>query len=110
MTVKLLAGVTPAFAQRPILVGAADISKLNYWISVYESKQGPIWAAMELTSNLLLSPISILNSPLPINVSLQNLRPVIKNSLKIWLQFRKHFHLKQAITLLPLVGNHLFPS
>lgn len=88
---------------------AANISKLNYWISRHENKVGPMWVDMELRSDPLLSPISILSSSLPINLSLKNLGPVVNNSLKIWLQFRKHFHLNQAITLLPLVRNHLFP-
>lgn len=88
---------------------AANISKLKYWISMHENKRGPMWAAMELESSLPLSPVSILSSSLPSNLSLQHLGPVIRNSLKIWLQFRKHFHFNQPITLLPLVRNHLFP-
>lgn len=76
---------------------------------MHENKTGPMWAAMELKSSLSLSPVSILSSSLPSNLSLQHLGPVIRNSLKIWLQFRKHFHFNQPITLLPLVRNHLFP-
>lgn len=52
---------------------------------------------------------TLATSSLPIRLSLRSLRPVIKNSLKIWLQFRKHFHFNQAINLLPLLWNHLFP-
>ena len=74
-----------------------------------ENKTGPVWAAMELESSLPLSTVSILSSSLPSNLSLQHLGSVIRNYLKIWLQFRKHFHFNQPITLLPLVRNHLFP-
>ena len=88
---------------------SANISKLNYWISTHENKEGPAWASMELNSNSPLSPISIPSGPLPVSVSLQGLSPVVKNTLKIWFQFRKHFHFSQAITLLPLANNHLFP-
>lgn len=42
-------------------------------------------------------------------LSLQGCNPVVKNTLKIWFQFRKHFHLSQTISLLPLANNHLFP-
>lgn len=63
---------------------------------------------MELNSNYPLSPISILSGPLPVSVSLQGLNSV-KNTLKIWFQFRKHFNFIRAISFLPLANNHLFP-
>lgn len=90
---------------------AANISRLNYWISAHKNKIGPMWATMELESNSPLSPVSIISkqvAPLPSKLNLQRLGPVIRNSLKIWLQFRKYFHLNQPITPLPLVQNHLF--
>ena len=64
---------------------------------------------MELKSNSPLSPISILSGSLPVGISLQGLSLVVKNTLKIWYQFRKHFRFSQAISLLPIAKSHLLP-
>ena len=45
---------------------SANISKVIYWIAVFENKIGPTWALMDTLCNPKVSPISILSSPLPV--------------------------------------------
>ena len=83
---------------------AANIVKLCNWIYTYENKQGPDWVHMEL----LPSPIPILTTGLPYSCNTQPTNPVVKASLRIWSQFRRHFDLKQYSRYFPIASNHLF--
>ena len=85
---------------------AANVVKLLHWIFTYENQQGIDWAQLELLSN----PLPLLTSPLPYNSNTQITNLVIKASLKIWLQLRKHFGLTQASWVFPVANNQFFPS
>ena len=82
---------------------AANIVKYIHWTYTYENKQGPDWVHMELLSN----PLPTLTSALPHNYT-QFTNPVVKVSLRIWLQFRRHFDLKQYSRYFPVANNHFF--
>lgn len=81
---------------------AADIVKVIHWTYTY--KQGPDWVHMELLSNSLPT----LTSLLPHNCSTQFTNSVVKASLRIWLQFRRHFDLKQYSRCFPVGDTHFF--
>ena len=87
---------------------SANTAQLNHWVSAFEYKRGPSWALMEIPPNSEVSPLSILSSPLPVGTIQRFNNPVIKNSIRILLQFRKHFNLNSACGLMPLTHNHLF--
>ena len=71
-------------------------------------KNGPTWAMMELSSHSSISPISLLTAPLATQTNSKTFsNPVASNSIRIWVQFRKHFNLDQW-SLSPLSFNHLF--
>ncbi len=46
---------------------------------------------------------------LPLNKKYLPSNPLVINSLKIWAQFRSHFKQKQALSLLSITSNALFP-
>lgn len=54
------------------------------------------------------SPLPTSSLPLPSHISIDNL--VIKHTLKIWVQFRKHFQLLSFSLLSPVLSNALFRS
>lgn len=83
---------------------AANIVKLLHWAFTYENNQGTDWMQMELLSN----PLPILTSPLPYNRNIQITNPLVEGSLKIWLQFRRHFGLRQTSGLTPVANNIFF--
>lgn len=86
---------------------SANVAKLIYWISAFEHKRGPSWALLEVFPT---SSISLLCSSLPIKTINNIKNPVIKDSLRIWSQFRKHFDFSAACSHMPLTDNHLFPT
>lgn len=54
----------------------------------------------------------ILYQSLPLHYHIGNIQlrnPVFKASLRIWVQFRRHFGLKHACRLLPVANNQFFP-
>uniref|UniRef100_A0AAY4CMV8 Reverse transcriptase zinc-binding domain-containing protein n=1 Tax=Denticeps clupeoides TaxID=299321 RepID=A0AAY4CMV8_9TELE len=87
---------------------AANISKLIYWIFAWRDNPGPAWADMELRGDSGLCPISLMSAPISMQRFSRLLNPVVKHSLKIWLQFRKHFRINQLSLFSPLLNNHLF--
>ena len=88
---------------------ASNISKLAYWVTSFSDKNGPAWAMMELSSHASISPISLLTAPLATQINRKTFsNPVVSNSIRIWVQFRKHFNLDQINSLSPLSFNHLF--
>ena len=62
---------------------------------------------MVLHACLPTSPISLLTSQLPLNLGNYIVNPTVKNSLRIWNQFR-HFNFKPASSFSPITFNHLF--
>ena len=85
---------------------AANIVKCIHWRFTYDFDEGPDWVYMELLSN----PLPILTSSLPSGRITQPTNPVVRASLRIWLQFRKHFGLNQLSTrFFPVANNQFFP-
>ena len=85
---------------------SANIIKCIHWRYTYDYEEGPDWVHMELLSN----PLPMLTSPLPSNRTISPTNPVVKASLRIWLQFRKHFGLNQLSTrYFPVANNQFFP-
>lgn len=89
---------------------ATNIAKLTYWITMFASGVGPVWAAMELRATLPVSPISILSAHFPLNIRASELstNSMVQNSVRIWGQFRKHFNLTNICSFSPIMFNHLF--
>ncbi len=85
---------------------SCNIDKLIYW--AFESGE---WTC--LGRNGTIGPVSLflmLCAPLPHNRKYLPSNPLVTSSLKIWPQFRSHFKQKQALSLLPITSNALFPS
>lgn len=88
---------------------ASNIHKVIYWISDFFQGTGLLWAEMEQFACNPVSLPSMLCAPLPLSKKSQTVNPIVNGSLRIWSQFRSHFKHKQALTLLPIVSNGLFP-
>lgn len=74
---------------------AANVHKIAYWISVPEDQSGLEWVNMERSLNGPTNLGSLACAPLPINLKYAG-NPVFRGSLKIGLQCRIHFGLRQA--------------
>ena len=86
---------------------ACNINKLINWID-RGVDIGPSWVQLELRSSKF-SLQSLLTARLPLKIHNISQNPVVTNSLKIWIQFRKHYGLNEPSTLAPVVKKHLFP-
>uniref|UniRef100_A0A8P4GNT1 Reverse transcriptase zinc-binding domain-containing protein n=1 Tax=Dicentrarchus labrax TaxID=13489 RepID=A0A8P4GNT1_DICLA len=87
---------------------AANIQKMLFW-TVKSTILQPAWVQMEFSSTQM-SLQSWLCSRLPVSVANVSTSPVVTQSLKIWLHFRKHFGLQGPSTLAPVFHNHNFKS
>lgn len=78
------------------------------WFHFYNHPNCPTWVSMEVNSALNLSIPGLLCSrlPLPSNYSCSN--PVVRHTVRVWIQFRKHFDLYDLSLLSPILSNHLF--
>lgn len=85
---------------------AANIHKLLYWTDKHTTDQ-PAWVHIEMSSSQV-SLRSWLCSPLPVSATEASDNPVVKQSFKIWLQFRKHFGLQGSSIHAPVSHNHSF--
>lgn len=85
---------------------AANIQKLLYW-TVEPTAIQPAWVQVELSSSKT-SLQSWLYSQLPMSTTDISANPVVTQSLKISMQFRKHFGLKHPSILAPVTHNHSF--
>lgn len=63
---------------------------------------------MEQHSCSSVSLVSMLCAPLPVTVGAHTDNPIVRGSLRIWAQFRKHFGNVQALLSMPLSSNFLF--
>ena len=88
---------------------AANIQKLLYWMCD-DNDALPVWVQMEkASSHYSLS--SVLCSQLPLSFSLAENNPIVKGTLAIWSQCRKHFGLHGSSVLTPLFKNcNFMPS
>ena len=85
---------------------AANIQKLLYWTAETTANQ-PAWVQLEYSSSKT-SLHSWLCSQLPMSVTDISGNPVVIQSFKIWMQFRKHFSLQHSSVRAPVSHNHSF--
>ena len=86
---------------------ACNIQKLLFWVANPANVECPTWVDMELSSSKL-SLHSLVCSQLPLSASKFSPNPVVNNSVKIWIHFRKSLGLHRASNLAPILNNHLF--
>lgn len=108
------------FLQRPKQVGgmalpnfqyyywAANIRCLLYWRHFHLESTPPVWVTIEAHAGGTTSLPALLGAPLPLASSIPSSSPVVKQSLKIWSQFRKTLGLQAFSLLSPIAANHLF--
>lgn len=87
---------------------AANVFKLTIWYNTCVQGTGPSWSLMEQQSCPSTSLSSLLCSPLPITFGVYTENPIVKASIQIWSQFRKHFGNKLGLISMPLAQNFLF--
>lgn len=85
---------------------AGNIHKLLYWTDESITNQ-PAWVQMEISSSQA-SLRAWLCSSLSVSTIDVSINPVVKQSLKIWLQFRRHFGLRDCSIHAPVIHNHNF--
>lgn len=88
---------------------SCNIDKVIYWAEHSNQENKPVWVEMEQASCGPVSLFSMLCAPLPLNRKYLTSNPLVTSSLKIWAPFRSHFKQKQALSLLPITSNALFP-
>ena len=83
---------------------AANIHKLVYWLKNPDAD----WCNLEAQSCHSSSLSALVFSSLPLSPSCHSLNPLVQSTLKIWIQFRRHFKFSSASFLGPIGNNHLF--
>lgn len=80
---------------------AANIRCLLFWSYFHNRSDCPSWVAMELgpAKNFSIPPLVGSSLPLP---------PVVRHTLRMWAQFRRHFGLSDFWLSSPISANHLF--
>lgn len=87
---------------------ACNIHKLLFWNRDSYSDNCPPWVHTE-TSLTKSSLYSIVGSQLPLVLSKVSNNPVVTNTLKIWVQFGKHYGLHKGSFHMPMFDNYFFP-
>ncbi|XP_059927376.1 LINE-1 retrotransposable element ORF2 protein [Gadus macrocephalus] len=87
---------------------AANLHKLLFWVSQLNDDETPVWVHMERYASSPVSLRSLVCAPLPLSKHLYTNNPVVRDSIKIWVQFRTHFKNRNALLSAPVYGNHLF--
>lgn len=87
---------------------AANIRCITFWSYFHNRSDCPSWVAIELGSAKNCSVPALLGSklPLPPNKPIDN--PVVRHTLRVWAQFRRHFGLSDFCLSSPISANHLF--
>lgn len=76
-----------------------NIEKLHCWMD-NGPRDSPLWAQLELSSSKF-SLQSLITARLPLEIHGISENPIVTNSLKIWVQFCKHFGLILTIGVRP---------
>ena len=87
---------------------AANIHKVIVWYNTFLEGEGPNWSRMEQQACSPVSLVSVLCGPLPIAVCTHTENPIVRGTLRIWTQLRKHFGITQALVSMPFTANPLF--
>ena len=87
---------------------AANIHCLTFWSYFHNRSDCPSWMSLELGSAKNFSVPALLGSkfPFPSDRLIDN--PVVRHTLRVWAQFRRHFGLSDFCLLSPISANHLF--
>ena len=117
---KKKARINKQFLQRPKSLGgmalpnfryyywAANIRILTYWILYRTLNSPPSWLSMEAISAGSVSLRALAYSPILSSTSPYTKNVIVKKSLRIWVQFRRHFGLQSYSINAPLAANHVF--
>lgn len=81
---------------------ASNINKLSHWLDS-RAKACPTWAQIELWSSCFS-----LQSFLTAQTHKVSQNPMVLDSIKIWMQFQKHFSLNDHLTLAMVFKNNVF--
>lgn len=112
--------INKQFLQRPKSLGgmalpnfrfyywAANIRILNYWTLYKTFDPPPAWLSMEAISAGHVSLRALAHSPILSTTAPYTKNTIVKKSLKIWVQFRRHFGLQSYSVNAPLAANHAF--
>lgn len=90
---------------------SADIKNIMHWIHFSRVEDpGPKWLELECGSctKTSLHALAWSKIPFPESISTYCINPVVRHSLKIWIQFRRAFSLTKMSIDTPLVGNNMF--
>ena len=82
----------------------ANTHKINYWLHAPDTD----WCSLELQSCHLTSLPALVYSSLPLSPARYSLNPIVLSTMKIWIQFRRHFKFLSPSTHAPIRMNHLF--
>lgn len=85
----------------------ANVRNMLFWCS--SDDQPPPWLRIEEDACDNCSLTSLLCLPLPLSPLTFSNNVIVKNCLKIWCQFRRHFTLQSTPLLCPVHLNPLFP-
>lgn len=88
---------------------ASNSRAMQFWISPKDLDSPPEWLQLQSLSCTPSSLSALLHSPLNYPTGCYTKNIVVKSSLLIWRQFRRHFGLQAVPISIPLIQNHLFP-
>lgn len=116
---KKISRLSKGYLQRPKLFGgmalpnfrfyywAANIRTLKYWLQP-ETTRSPDWLVMERNSAKPVSLAALLYSPIQSAIKKYSRNSIVKMSLKIVFQLRRHLGLQIYSHNAPLIANHGF--
>ena len=88
---------------------AANIRILQQWIRLENSPSYPAWLALEAASSEPASLTALAHAPLTFSFSPYTKNVIVKSTLRVWTQFKRHFGLQSLSLLAPIVANPAFP-
>lgn len=87
---------------------AANLCCLSFWARYGFSDEGPKWVELEKLSSSSVSLPAIIGASLRLCRNLKLNNPIVHNSVKIYIQFRKHFDLQNMSLSSPITANTFF--
>ena len=109
------------FLQRPKSLGgmalpnlrfyywAANLRIILFWIQFDSFHPPPVWLSIESSSCRPVSLSALAHSPIGNSSSKYTKNIIVKASLRIWNQFKRHFGFQTLSLLAPISPNHIFP-
>lgn len=88
---------------------AANVRILQHWARLENSPSPPAWLVLEASSSSPASLTALAHAPLNFSFSPYSKNAIIKSTLKVWSQFRRHFGLQSFSLLAPIAANPVFP-